>query len=166
MEDNNRAGYGHDYIRGNTVRRLETAPRQKPPERREAPRRTREEDERSRRSQRAVKRNQERELAMNFGYVLFLSILTVVCCIACAAYIHMKSDISIHMNTIASLQGELTSAKEENDATEKRIETAMNLEEIKKMADKLGMDYAGKSQVEYYSIDSSDYMNQFGEIPN
>ena len=41
----------------------------------------------------------------------------------------------------------------------------MNLETIKEKAQKdLGMSYADSDQIVYYSVDNSDYMNQYGSV--
>ena len=50
-------------------------------------------------------------------------------------------------------------------ASEKRLETTMNLDQIKNAAIGLGLVTPGSEQVRYYSVENSDYMNQYGEIP-
>ncbi len=42
----------------------------------------------------------------------------------------------------------------------------MDLEEIRQKATgELGMVYPGKDQIIYFEVDSSDYMNQYQDIP-
>ena len=44
--------------------------------------------------------------------------------------------------------------------------TTTNLSEIKdKAINELGMVYATNSQIVYYSVDGSDYMSQYQDIP-
>ena len=48
----------------------------------------------------------------------------------------------------------------------KRLSTSVDLNTVKDVAmNQLGMVYAGKDQIIYYSVDEDDYMNQYGEIP-
>ena len=48
----------------------------------------------------------------------------------------------------------------------KRINTAVDLDVIKEKAiNELGMFYATQDQIVYYSVDKTDYMNQYNEIP-
>ena len=58
-------------------------------------------------------------------------------------------------------------SRADNDAAEKRIETAVDLSTIKDIAmNQLGMSYAGPDQIIHYTVDKEDYMNQFEDIPN
>ena len=48
----------------------------------------------------------------------------------------------------------------------KNIETSVDLEQIKQKAiNDLGMKYPAADQVVTYSVQSSDYMNQYGSVP-
>ena len=61
---------------------------------------------------------------------------------------------------------EIADLKTDNDTTLKRVNTSINLNEIKEKAiAELGMVYAAPDQVAYYSIEDSDYMTQYEEIP-
>ena len=64
------------------------------------------------------------------------------------------------------LENEVMDLKTDNDAAEKKIETSVDLESIRKKAmEELGMVYPTSEQIVYFQIDSSDYMNQYEDIP-
>lgn len=148
------------YVDGNTIRKTKTVP----DERQERIRREREEQRAKRRK--IAKRNQERELRMNRRHMIFLSTAVGVTCLVCVAYIQMQSQINARMNHVAALEKEIADLKTENDTTLKRINTSIDLNEIKKEAmEKMGMVYATEGQVSYYNIEDTDYMTQYEEIP-
>ena len=45
-------------------------------------------------------------------------------------------------------------------------EEKSKLDQIKEAAKNLGLIMPGSEQVRYYSVENSDYMNQYGEIPS
>jgi hypothetical protein len=70
------------------------------------------------------------------------------------------------MNRVAELESELARVNADNKAAESRIATTTNLSEIKdKAINDLGMVYATSNQIVYYSVDGSDYMSQYHDIP-
>ena len=70
------------------------------------------------------------------------------------------------MNHVAELESELSKVNADNKAAESRIATTTNLSEIKdKAINDLGMVYATSNQIVYYSVDGSDYMSQYHDIP-
>ncbi len=150
-------------IEGNTVRRMEAMPDYRQ-ERRDRQQREREEELRKRR--RAAARNQEKALRMSKSYVVFLTMAVTVFGVFCGAYIKLQSDVTARMKTIASLESQITDLKADNDEAYKRINTAVDLDAIKETAiNNLGMFYATEDQIVYYSVDKTDYMNQYNEIP-
>lgn len=133
-------------------------------ERRDRQEREREEELRKRR--RAAARNQAKALRMSKSYVVFLTMAVTVFGIFCGAYIKLQSDVTARMKKIASLESQVTDLKADNDEAYKRINTAVDLDAIKaKAIDELGMFYATQDQIVYYSVDKTDYMNQYNEIP-
>lgn len=153
-----------NYIEGNTVRRQSAEPVRKPE--RERIERSSEEIRRERRRRQAAKHNQQRALQMDLRYVIFLIAATVVCCAVCIVFLQLKSSITTHMSNIAAIESQISEQKADNVAAKKRLETAMNLEEVKAAAAGLGMILPGSEQIRYYSVENSDYMNQYGEIPS
>ena len=73
---------------------------------------------------------------------------------------------SAHM-ALGYVESQVAELNADNDAAEKRIETAVDLATIKDIAmNQLGMSYAGPDQIIHYTVDKEDYMNQFEDIPN
>ena len=154
-----RAPQTEEYVEGNTVRKVERVPRY-------------EEQERGHQQKRnvshtvTVRRNQEKALRMSKSYVVFLTMAVTVFGVFCGAYIKLQSDVTARMKAIASLESQVTDLKADNDEAYKRINTAVDLDAIKaKAIDELGMFYATQDQIVYYSVDKTDYMNQYNEIP-
>ena len=103
---------------------------------------------------------------MNLGYVMFLSAAAIVCAVACGIFISLQTSINTNMKSVAELQTQVSDLKARNDALEKNIETSVDLEQIKQKAiNDLGMKYPAADQVVTYSVQSSDYMNQYGSVP-
>lgn len=161
-----------NYIDGNTVRKLQPSPS---PSRRseethrelvEKQRLDREQRERKRALRAAARRNQEKALQMSPGYVLFLAAAMMVLVGVCGVYLKLQAELTGRMKHVASLKSEVMELKTSNDAEQKRIDTSVNLDEIRQKAiGELGMVYPGKDQIIYFEIDNSDYMNQYQDIP-
>lgn len=161
--------YGYDrraglktnyYVDGNTVRRLEGEPEERRQRQLE-----RERERRKRETRHAAKRNQERAMRMSMGYVLFCTIAVMLTCGVCVAYIQLQSDITSRMKQIARLENQIADLKADNDAAIKRIDLSTDLDEVKRQALGLGMNYARTDQIIYYSVEDDDYMNQYSDIP-
>lgn len=161
MEYRNNRNYRGAYIEGNVVRTKQAVPKQEP-----QPQKSREELERERIRRRAAKRNQQKAMSMNLGYIAFLTVATIVCFSVCTVFIHVQSDITARMADIASLETQIAEVKADNTAAEKRLETTMNLDQVKAAAAGLGLTYPDKEQIRYYTVENDDYMNQYGEIPS
>ena len=158
MEKTRRNYRTRTYIDGNTVRKLEAAPDY----RREQEEKQREEIRQ--RNRRMAQKNQEKSAHMDLA---FLSVSLLVMCVAAVLYIRLQSGITTHLKTISALESQVAELKADNDAAEKRIETAVDLATIKDIAmNQLGMSYAGPDQIIHYTVDKEDYMNQFEDIPN
>ncbi len=169
MRDSGRDYRHMTYIEGNAVRRMDAMPDDWE---QEQERRKKQEDyeqrmRQKRRRQRAIaRRNQDRALVMNRGYVVFLTFAAIITCLTAILYIKLQSDVTIHLNNIAALETSVNELKTENDATDKRLATAMQMETVKEEAmNELGMNYPTEDQIVTYSIDRADFMSQYGEIP-
>ncbi|MDD6505520.1 MAG: hypothetical protein PUF45_08820 [Lachnospiraceae bacterium] len=156
MEERNR------YITGSAVRELEPAPARR--ERRD-PRE--EEAERKRRARRnAARRNRQRTLYMSKGYVVFLTLCVAIGAFFAVSYVKLQADITYRMKHIASIESQISDLKADNDANYKRIMTSVDLNEIKSTAiNELGMAYATEEQVVYYTVESSNFIDQYVDIP-
>ncbi len=148
------------YVEGNTVRRAQAVPKEKP----EEPHLTRKEIQDQRVKQQAVNRNVERAMALNRGYVVFLAVATVICFMVCLAFINVQSNITESMNSISTMETALSNQKAANDLAESRMETSMTLDEVKIRAQEMGLIYPTTSQIEYFTVESSDYMNQYTDV--
>ena len=142
----------HIYVYGNTARQLDVREAI-----REKPKRT---------PNYAIRKNQEKAMRMNPGYVLFLAFALMISGAVLLGYIRLQSDITNSLNHIAALESQLNDLKLSNDEEYSQIESSVNLEEIKRIAiEELGMTYAAQGQVVEYSAEGSDYVRQLAEIP-
>ena len=149
------------YVYGNTVRRLEGEP-----EERRRKQLEKERKERQKKNRRVARRNQEKALRMSMGYVSFCTMAVLISCVVCVTYIQLQSDITSRMKHISTLESQITDLKADNDAAIKRIDLSTDLEDVKyKAIHELGMKYAGPGQIVYYTVEDSDYMNQYSDIP-
>lgn len=127
-------------------------------------RRLEEEEERRRRLR--ARRALAREKKATRLNIIMMSFATLFILCSCALYIQLNSKLNACMNEVAQLEGEVINLTAENDSIEKRIETSIDLDKIKKQATKkLGMVYPSEDQIKYYSIDNNDYMEQYNDIP-
>lgn len=159
----NRKSNGNEaYIEGNTVRRLEAAPRQDP--RRE--RQEKQEKERKRRARQAAWANQERAQQMSRGYVVFLSLAVFVTVGVCVLFLKMQSELHRHIKEVASLESQILELKTDNDTALKKIDSSIDLDMVRDTAmNQMGMVYPGKDQIVYFRVEPEDYMNQYQDIP-
>lgn len=104
---------------------------------------------------------------MNLGYVLFLSLALGFAGFVLIGYIQLQSDITASVKKISRLESELNNLKLSNDEELSRIESSIDLEEIKRIAmEELGMTYAEEGQIIEYSSEGSDYVRQVTELPD
>lgn len=139
------------YVYGNTARQLQTMPAERRPVRKNH----------------ATRRNRERALHMNVGYVLFLGMALMAVGFVLISYLRLKSDITNSVKNIARMESQLNSLKLDNDERLSRISSSTNLEEVKQRAiQELGMQYAGEGQIIIFNSEDNDYVIQKGEIPD
>ena len=150
------------YVNGSTVRQLEAQP-----VRRERIDRTKiQEEQQKKRRRNAARRNRERALHMNRGYVAFLSLCVAVVAFAAVALVQIQSQVTQRMEHIAALESQITDLKADNDAGYKEIVTSVDLDYIKDVAiNQLGMQYATEDQIIYYSVENNNFMDQYSDIP-
>jgi cell division protein FtsL len=149
------------YVSGNTVRELDS------PERRAriASQREREEARRRKARRNAARRNRQRAMEMSLGYVVFLTVCVAAIACMAAMYINVQSEMTSRMKNVASLQSQVIELQADNDARYKALTSSVDLNHIKEIAmNELGMTYPKESQVIYYSIDNSNYMDQYEDI--
>ena len=140
------------YTEGNTARQLDV-------------RRINENEPRKRLSN-ETRKNRERAYHMDFGYVVFLVLALFVAGYVLIGYIQMQADLTAQVETIAALESELNNLRLANDEELTRINSSIDLEEIKRIAiGELGMVYAAEGQIVNYTNEGSDYVRQLGDIP-
>ncbi len=141
------------YQYASTARRLQTVPgREQSP---------------VRKISHATRKNRERALHMNIGYVLFLVTAMVSAGMILTGYLKLQADITSSMKNIASLESQLNTLKMDNDENYSRISSNVNLEEVRRIAiQELGMQYAEEGQIIVFNGEDSDYVRQTGEIPD
>ena len=150
------------YINGNTVRELGAAPVRRP----EVDPREREEQLRRKRRRNAARRNRERALYMSKGYVAFLTLCVAVSAAFAVVYVKLQADVSQNMRMISSMESQINDLRADNDAAYRRLTTSVDLNEVKDIAvNQLGMTYATEDQIVYYSVENSNYMDQYSDIP-
>ena len=140
------------YVDGNTVRKLQTAPR-------------RENQVRSAVSS-ATRKNREKALQMNMNYVLFLTVAAVVTVFVCINYLKLQAENTAYQKTVTAKGVRLSEMKLENDSEYNRIISSVDLEHVKDVAmNELGMVYASEKQIRTYNSIQSDYVKQYQDIP-
>ncbi len=140
------------YIEGNTARQLDV-------------RRAIEEEPRRKLSNQ-TRKNRERARYMNLGYVAFLAAAMLIAGYVLIGYIQMQADLTAQVEQIARLESQLNSLRLSNDEELARVNSSVDLEEIKRIAiGELGMVYATEGQIVNYNYEGSDYVRQVGDIP-
>ncbi len=99
-------------------------------------------------------------------YSFYLAVASIALVGLFVGYVNLTNSITTHRNNIASLEQDISDLKASNSATESRIASQSNLNDIKNQAlNEMGMVYANQDQIVYYTMDNNDYMNQYNNIP-
>ena len=154
------------YNDGNAVRK-ETGYQMRParslPNREQ---REREKREEAIRRQTITDRKRARALRKNRLLTAYMIMAVALTCLMLVSYVALQTNVTTRMSHIADMENELSTINADNNAAESRIATNTNLSDIKdKAINELGMVYATSNQIVYYSIDGSDYMSQYKDIP-
>ncbi len=141
----------NNYISGNTarslnvVRELETA----------VPRKL----------SHTTRKNRDKALYMNLGYVLFLVVALVSAAVLLIGYVRLQSEITLCVKNIANLESALNSLRLYNEEEYNRALSTVDLEEIRRIAiSELGMRYADEDQIINVYGEGSDYVRQLTQI--
>jgi len=135
------------YVYGNTVRKLDVQRQLEQEPRRQLSHETR--------------KNREKALHMNPGYVIFLMAAFCACAFILINYIQLQSELTNRTKALSTLESRLNTMRLENDESYSRITSSIDLEEIKRVAiGELGMIYAEEGQIISYSSVTNDYMRQ------
>lgn len=159
--------YDERYVEGSTVRRLSPAPypEEEPDEeelRRQAALR-RKEQERAK----IAADNRAKVFKIDLKYTVFLVAAVTVTVLMCIYYLNLQSELSAKEDSISSLESELITLIESNEATQERLDQSVDLEEIYEIAtEEMGMSYPDEDQIIYYSESGDDYVKQYQDIPD
>lgn len=142
----------YTYTEGNIVRKLNVAEElQKPYEPVEISHTTR--------------KNRDKALYMNLGYVLFLIAALASTAMILISYIKIQSELTITIRNISKLESELNDLRLSNDEDYSRAASSVDLEEIRNVAiGELGMRYAKEGQIINVLGEGSDYVRQLVEF--
>lgn len=142
------------YVDGTAVRKIAPSQERRP------------QDRQTVRTSSATKKNRERALAMNLGYVLFLTAAAIITVFMCVNFLQLQAQGTRLQKEVTALETQLDAAILENDADYNRIMTGVDMEHVKNVAmNELGMVYAKKSQIVTYEAQNGDYVRQYAEIP-
>lgn len=98
--------------------------------------------------------------------LLFMVAALSVTMYICVSYLRVQHDVVSMNKAIAATESELLELKNKNDAAYSKIDTSVDLAYIYKVATKeLGMVHPVGNQVFSYNNRKSDYVRQYGEIP-
>lgn len=154
------------YNDGNAVRKeteYQMCPARSLPNREQ---REREKREEAIRRQKITDRKRARALRKNRLLTAYMIMAVALTCLMLVSYVALQTNVTTRMSHIADMENELSTINADNNAAESRIATNTNLSDIKdKAINELGMVYATSNQIVYYSIDGSDYMSQYKDIP-
>ena len=99
------------------------------------------------------------------AYVFFVAAALVFTAFVLMQYISLRSDVTNRLQNISRLEMRLNDLKLENDATYSRINSNMDLEQIRDTAiNELGMTYAKEGQIETFTSENGDYVRQIAKI--
>lgn len=113
----------------------------------------------------STRKNRDKALSMNLGYVLFLIAALISASVILISYIKLQSELTITMKNISALESELNDLRLSNDEDYSRAASSVDLEEIRRVAiGELGMRYAKEGQIITISGEGSDYVRQLAEF--
>lgn len=139
------------YVQGNVVRKLNVVE-----EIGQAP---------SRRLSHTTRKNRDRALYMNLGYVLFLVAALAFSGMILISHIRLQSEITLAVKNIASMESELNNLRLSNEEDYNRALSSVDLDEIRSVAiGELGMRYAKEGQIINVASQGSDYVRQLAQI--
>lgn len=144
----------HTYVDGNTARKLNVVEELQNPTQ-------------PKKVNHTVRKNREKALYMNLGYVLFLVAALASAAIILIGYIQIQAEITLAVKNIAAMESELNDLRLTNDENYARAASSVDLDEIRSVAiGELGMRYAKEGQIINVSGEGNDYVRQLADIEN
>lgn len=153
------------YTDGTAARKLAEQPQYIRPER--TPERTYEEELPGYAKVRKAKPQRGLKMAMHPAFAVFLAFSVAATLGACTLMLSMQAKVTSQSDSISMLQSELETLTDNNNAYEAKINSSVDLEQIRDIAvNQLGMVYPVEGQVVYYDLTEADYVRQFHDIPD
>ncbi|MBR4183873.1 MAG: hypothetical protein IKQ56_08655 [Lachnospiraceae bacterium] len=87
--------------------------------------------------------------------------VAVIMAVMLSAVINLKAELTNREAAIESLTAQVEELSRENTDKKKRLTENTNILSIKQRAMELGMDYAKKEAVVYYTVGKEDYMRSY-----
>ncbi|MBO5239247.1 MAG: hypothetical protein J6B50_10825 [Lachnospiraceae bacterium] len=107
------------------------------------------------------------KVAMNPAFAVFLAFSVLATLTACTMMLSMQAKVTNQSDTISMLQSEIETLTDENNVYENRLNSNVNLEQIRETAiNQLGMVYPTEGQVVYYNLTEADYVRQYQDVPS
>ncbi len=144
------------YIEGNTARKLNVVPDIR-----------REEQQYEIPSPRRQERRQPKAFSgVNLASFLVLTIAVITTVYVCVDYLKLQYNVSRMDKAIITLEEDLTTLTNENDAAYNLVNTAYDLNYVYQVAvEELGMVYPNNNTVISYQSSEADYVRQYEDIP-
>ena len=114
-----------------------------------------------------ARRNREKALNINRGFVIFLACAMIMIMAVCIHYIQLRAEYTALISKVAAVESRLAQTKEDNDAYYSEVISDVDLSRIRKIAiARLGMQYPTEDQMEFYTTsEGSGYVQQFQDVP-
>ncbi len=138
------------YVYGNTARKLAVQRQFEEPRRKSVSHQTR--------------KNREKAQHMSLGYIVFLMAAFSISAMVLISYIRLNAEIITLHECISAQEKELNDLRIENAEALTRIESSIDLEEIKRVAiQELGMTYPIEGQIVAYEGVTCDYVRRVAD---
>lgn len=121
--------------------------------------------EKSRKLSETTIRNRERALSLDIRSVAFLTAAVTVCVLVCINFLEIRSESTKLQEEVIRLETRVASQEMENDIRQSQITSSVNLVEVKRRAEEMGMTTPSEGQIVYYESADRDYVRQYQELP-
>lgn len=112
------------------------------------------------------RRNRDKALQMTLPYVMILTVTCILLVGMAVNYLQVRSSINTTMKEVASMESELISVKDANNALQSQINLYIDEEYVYKVAtEELGMVPPSQDQIVEYEKSEREYVRQYEDIP-
>ena len=112
------------------------------------------------------RRRKQEKNTLSIPYCIFVTVACILTMVFGAYYLEQQAIATSSQKKIASLESQLAELKKVNADDLNRIETSVNLEEIRDIAiNELGMIYATQENVVLYKKTTQNYVSQYENVP-